>query len=840
MRRWLISLATGIAAACALGATARAEPMIAAVTLNGVDTGAVVSFERSAGGRLAAPRRDLRRIGLQLAPAVREADVPTSLSDVAGLRYRIDEASQTVELDADADLLAHHDLGPAQTQVARPDRSIWGAAVDYAVNLEGSRASGGLQARVFGPLGTLTHSFVVNGAGGRNVQRLDTSFTAENFERSLVFTAGDFVSNSAAVRAGGVRISTEPDLRPDLFAPPMVELSGQAATPSTVELYVDGVKRYSGAAAPGRFTARTTPTVNSRGEATLVVTDALGRQTTTTRAFYSASTLLRPGVTAFSLDAGALREGYAGPDDHYGAAFGAVALRRGISDATTLDGRAVISRQVRGAGIGVTSAVGRAALISASVDGSEARGRSGGQLRLAASSDGLAYGVWASLEHRTAGFAELGRDDAFDRDGTELQVGGRLRLERWGEISTTYAYESGRSGRYSLASAAWSKSLRGLHLYANVTAAARRYGGVGATLGFTAPFEGGGGLAMASVDTRDGGRLDVQAAKAAEIGGWGWRAASDTILDSGRARLEGEVRRLTPAGEAAVGVVADAKGADLRAYAAGSLIWIDGRPRATAHSGEGLTLIETGEPNVELLVENRAVGRTGRDGKLLAVNLPAAAASRIEINAASVPLEAEIERAEATVRPPRGGAARVLLPIRRPRNLQLQVVDESGRPLRVGVPVWMNGEAQGLVGFDGWIFLRNISDENIVEVEDEAGTCRFRLYAGDAGSPPPQRCDRVAPDDRLHARNRQPDPGLGGAELQHQHDERSDLHGLPGERRERQAGARRGDREVHLQRPGLPRLWVHLERSVRRLGLHREPPDEERRVAVGQAQLPAL
>ncbi|KYB45530.1 hypothetical protein AB664_06960 [Brucella anthropi] len=60
---------------------------------------------------------------------------------------------------------------------------------------------------------------------------------------------------------------------------PLPELSGSAAVPSTVDVYVDNAQRASRSVPSGPFSITNLPIVTGSGMARLVVRDALGRET---------------------------------------------------------------------------------------------------------------------------------------------------------------------------------------------------------------------------------------------------------------------------------------------------------------------------------------------------------------------------------------------------------------------------------------------------------------------------------------------------------------------------------------------------------------------------------
>ena len=85
-------------------------------------------------------------------------------------------------------------------------------------------------------------------------------------------------------------------LRPDLVTYPLPQFAGEAAVPSSVDLFINGYKSSSADLQPGPYTLTNIPFINGAGEAVVVTTDALGRQVSTTVPFYVTSSLLQKGL----------------------------------------------------------------------------------------------------------------------------------------------------------------------------------------------------------------------------------------------------------------------------------------------------------------------------------------------------------------------------------------------------------------------------------------------------------------------------------------------------------------------------------------------------------------
>src|SRR5207342_1785884 len=130
-------------------------------------------------------------------------------------------------------------------------------------------------------------------------------------------------------------------VRPDLITFPVPRFSGQATVPSAVELLVNNVQQFGGDVDDGPFVIDSFPHISGAGEATLVVRDALGRTTQTSVPIYVDYQRLAPGLSDFSLEAGALRRGDATDNDHYDHdVVASGSYRRGLSDTFTLEAHA--------------------------------------------------------------------------------------------------------------------------------------------------------------------------------------------------------------------------------------------------------------------------------------------------------------------------------------------------------------------------------------------------------------------------------------------------------------------------------------------------------------------
>jgi len=284
------------------------ERLYLAVRLNAQERG-VFEFHRI-GAQLAASEETLRGIGLALPPANDAGE--RQLAGIVGLQTQLNEALQTLDLSAGADLLSAPivAVNPQQHRSATA-ASTSGLVLNYDVHAGGgggtADASGLFALRTFSGRTVLESTGLAQWqrTGGHDrtrMIRLDTTLSRVWPEQGLRLSLGDFITGtpgwSRPTRLAGLQIGTDFSLQPYLPTAPMPAFMGTAALPSQVELFVDGIRRWEGDVAAGRFTVGAGPgRIDGRGTAQLVVTDILGRVSTQEFTFYETPRLLRKDLS---------------------------------------------------------------------------------------------------------------------------------------------------------------------------------------------------------------------------------------------------------------------------------------------------------------------------------------------------------------------------------------------------------------------------------------------------------------------------------------------------------------------------------------------------------------
>ncbi|WP_227514345.1 fimbria/pilus outer membrane usher protein [Psychrobacter urativorans] len=345
------------------------------VILNGASAGLVHFYFRDE--KLLASATILKQLGFIVPPNSTE---PIALNSLPDLKIYYDVRRQTLKLIAPLSML-NLDATVLNTRTnKRPQPSASpGMLLNY--NLYGTQTQNSAKSlsayselRVFNNLGVLSSTSLTTANrpadsdknssdwNSRTV-RLDTSWSKSFPDKLITVRAGDILTGALSwtrsTRLGGLQIGTNFDLQPYRSTTPLPTFFGSATLPSAVELYVNGLKQYSGNVPAGPFELNTAPSFSGAGTAQLVVTDALGQSTTLNFSLYDAHRLLQPGLADWSLEIGAVRENYGNESFGYGRNIAASGTwRYGLSNRFSAETHAEVTNGLSNVGVGGTWLLG--------------------------------------------------------------------------------------------------------------------------------------------------------------------------------------------------------------------------------------------------------------------------------------------------------------------------------------------------------------------------------------------------------------------------------------------------------------------------------------------------
>jgi len=712
-----------------------------AIVLNHYDTGLVVPVTQRSGAFFISSA-DLLRAGLP------PEHVPTgevNLSTLSQVRVEYDSAAQRLLLTVPRDWVASRVTSFSEQTAQNKPHFGRGALLNYDLYTNrtehlGGQASLWHEFRYFNEKGSLSSTGYVreNFDGNADQQqgyvRYDTTVLMTNEEDAITWSAGDVISDalswSSSVRMGGISYGRDFSLRPDLVTWPLPEFSGEAAVPTSVDLFINGYRSGSTQLQPGPFTLTNLPYINGAGDAVLITTDALGRQVSTTLPFYVTSDLLNAGLSDGAMTLGSLRRNYGIKNFDYGPAAGSGSYRYGMTDWLTLEGHAEGAEELALGGVGTVVKLGRFGVVNSAYTRSHMRGEDGGQINWGYQYSTSTFSVATQHTRRDREFGNLALYDqptVYDENDKPIaslsrntdQYSLTFNLGQYGNIGTAWiGVESFDRQKTELLNLSWSRNLWGRSSVYLAASRDRQQGDWTFALSLQVPLGERESAAVSFEKTPDAGstqRINYNHSMPSD-GGFSWNMAwanqsqsdnyQQATLGWRNSNIElqgggyGEQDMMTWWGEAM-----------------GSLVLMDGELFAANKINDAFVVISTdGHPDVPVNYENQPVGKTNNHGYLLVSGVSAYYPASYSINTLNLPADTRLKETERRVAVRRHSGYLVDFPMEQERVASVILHDAQGQVLPVGSLVSRAARSNAVVGYDGIAWLENLDDVNALDV----------------------------------------------------------------------------------------------------------------------------
>lgn len=742
---WLVFLTFSIAAhartSTATGQTGVAELWLA-VVLNGQSVSQAALMLRSGNGQLLASRTDLRTWRLRIprtAGLRHEGEDYLPLDALRTLRYRVDEASQTLIVNAPPSAFLPVSIRGTGTVFAKPNPSPPGVFLNYDLTATRSNVataeSALLEPSLFGRWGSLLSDFLERNADGHDrVIRLDTTWTRDQPESATTLRIGDAITGSSslwggAVRFAGVQWGTDFATQPGLITFPLPTIGGATSLPSTVDLYVNGALRMSTNVPMGPFQLQNVPAISGDGQIQVVVRDLMGREQVITQPFYASPVLLRQGLQDFSYEAGVVRENYGLASDDYGRALLAGSDRLGLSDSLTADLHGELLARQQTLGIGGDWLVPSVGVASVAVAGSHSRQGAGGLAVLGFDRTARRFSVGASIQIADKHFVDVASLDGQPTPIRMTRAYASVALGRLGSVSLIRARQDYPDGHViDLSSIREDFQIRRFgFLSLSVTRARADTTDTTVELTFTRSL---GERTSATLDaTSEGGHGQglVQVQRNLPAGpGSGYRVSAGV---DGSPDGEADYTWQTTAGTYDVDAQRMLGETQETASAAGGIAFFGNQLfPARSINGSFAVVNVAGEPGVRVYDANQLVGRTNSRGQVLVPNLLPYEDNQISIEQADLPLDAEISTVEKKAVPYFRSGTLVRFPVVHPHGALVTLVLTGGKDLPAGALVQIAGRGEQYpTALHGEVYLVDFSAPAVLRASWPGGRCEATI-----------------------------------------------------------------------------------------------------------------
>lgn len=721
---------------------AREEELLLQVDVNAQGLADTALVLRGADGRMAVPADSLDRWRLRrpdVAPRFSNGAPYYPLDAIPGVTYVYDAAKQRLTITAPPRAFTDTRFANAAERYPAPTAPQLGGFLNY--NLFGSHASGESQYAgqfemgLFSPYGVLVAGLLAqDSAGAKSAVRLDTTWTSDFPQRLTTLRIGDAVNVPGAwgraVRFGGVQYSTNFATQPGYITFPAIAANGQAALPSTVDVFVNNALVAQRPVPPGPFSITNIPTVNGSGNVRLVVRDLFGREQVISQPFYASVSLLKAGLEDYSYEAGFERNNFGVESFDYGRAVASATYRRGITDELTGEVRGEAARDLAAAGIAANyliTDIGVVSVTAAASGGGAGTGALGG---VGFQRQTGHFSVGAQAQWTSAEFREIGVTPESPLPLRQLSASLGYQFERFGSAGITYVAQDFRtkpnihvlSLGYSIGLGPWAF----LSLSAAKTFGTGGNIALGATV--TVPL-GDRTLAAASYNgtrsSTQGNTSDTsftlqRSVPAGE--GYGYRIIAHT---DGEIQASGTWQNNIGTYTADVSRFQGANAA--RLSVAGGIGYVGGHAFLSRQITDSFGVVRVADyPDVGVLQDNQPVGRTNADGYAVLPQLRAYDVNRVSIDEHDLPLDAQVDKLKMEAVPYYRSGLLLDFPVRRSHGATLRIRLDDGAPIPSGAIVQVTGRDEDFpVGLDGEAYVTGLEENNRLRATWKGKSCEF-------------------------------------------------------------------------------------------------------------------
>lgn len=730
------------------------------ITINGNLVTDFMQVVRMPSGRFMVPPQcfTTARMNVPLARSLNFAgNLFLALDDIPGVRYEFDESQQQLNIKVPADEFQLSRIDMQHRHSYPPTQPSPGFVLNHDVELVGFdrsvQATGVFEAVAFGFGGLLTNAVLARDLTSmRSVRRLNTQFMREIPDRMRVLTMGDALSSGSAwtrqLHFAGVQWASNFGIQPSFVPWALPGIQGQAAEPSTLDLYVNSVRTVSRPVNAGPFTIDNIPIITSQGNIQMVLTDALGRQQIVTTAYLATPQLLRKGVHDFSYQAGVMRWGIGTDSDTYRRAFAAGGHRFGITDRFTVGGEAELAGISQAGGVDAYWGLLPLGTLSAGAALSHSDRGIGKLVHVELSNRRPRFGFGGAAQFATKSFQQLGLNEV----GTprlQLQAQGAYALSRTASFGLAYVaqeyYRNPLVTTTSLRTVSGSLSLRVGRLgylawTTNYSPKATRH--VSSFISFSIPLGTRRSATLSSSYTGKNFAGTASIAQSLPIGdGIGYRARYNSDNSSVDTGFDTQTRWGTYTVEAG----RDNTGTSYRLAERSGFAYVQNRFLPTRWLNDSFAVVELPDSQgVSVYANNQYVTKTNRRG-LAVVPMVPYDANAVRLDDQNVPVEVDMDLAERVVVPmTRTG---VLLQFKAAPNPGVTIIltrpDGTFLPPGTEVRIERTGQT-AIMGYDGEVYIENLSLPAVLVARSADKECRAEVpFVGTRGPLPrigPFRC----------------------------------------------------------------------------------------------------
>lgn len=729
-------------------------------------------FQQNPQGEILAYGRDLRKLRINIASDIADNQL-VKLNNIPQLRYQYHVETQSIDINLPTVRLTPYQLNMASDQYQEKTNmdagGINAGVLNYNLYNENNDAGNFFSANMEGIFssnyGNFVSSGLYNNGSSRFINndfiRLDSYWQYVDAKNIRSWQLGDFVSNTvewgSSVRLAGLQIASAYQQRSDIITTALPSYSGSAALPSSLDLYVNQQRIYSGEIPSGPFDLKMLPSV-SGNDVTLITRDVNGRQIATTQSYYYTPKVLREDLKEYSVDIGVPRFGYStASNDYDNHLFAIGSVRYGWRPTATLTGHTeYTSNGLANIGSGIAKTLAGISAINLDAAHSEYKGASG-NLVLAGIEGRVTKNVsFNASTQRTFGnyydvarvaniiaqkkYANVLRTRTYAEDFINTSAIAE-RIDRYGlswsptaglSFSAYYNEIAWAQDTYRTVSLNANSSIRNnATLYANLYKDLNHNDNwslwLGLRISFSDRLDATTSVVKNSNDTSYSQEISSSSNQQLNSFGWGVNA---THYDNGNNLLSarGDYRARAAWLNAQLSQYGSQRQSTLAA--SGSLVAAGGHLFAANEIGDAFAVVKNAGPNSTVLNGGVDLGKSDANGNFLIPHILPWVDNEIYLDTSDMQEGWEAASTEqiAVAGWRRGSIVDFRTEQINSATAKLLLAD-AHQMISPGYAVTLNGQQSGVVGYDGLVYLRGLKEganDLSVDLLDK-GSCRSRF-----------------------------------------------------------------------------------------------------------------
>jgi outer membrane usher protein len=670
---------------CVMASAWPAEPLILNVVLNEVPKGDIDA-------RL---EQDIYWLNVSELKAMGLKTVEGSERFFSGQRYiRADQINQvSAKLDTDQlQILLQADpaLLPVQSSDFSTHRSVlpWqgGSSAYLNYGISAFRDAGGQQGFGFTP----TINASVQGwnlrsrhdyqSGGQGWLRLDSSLTYDSPDQMTRLTLGDLSPVTGALGRGvtmaGIGLSRVFSMQPEFETKPGLSGGAPVTSPSTAEIYVNGVVVKNMNLQPGMYQFQDLSYFSGFQDISVVIRDQYGNRQVYNMPYYFDDSLLKAGLHEFNYNLGLERND--GFDDYQGLAFSGL-HRFGVTDSLTMGLRMERTQERQSAGALLNMRLGDYGVLGGAASWADNVGEQGYAALMNYRYENQNFNLRGMVQKQSTHY--LSSSIMLPVPGLSASLGfgfGHAAVGNWGvDVSR-------QTGGSAAAETAWrlSYSASPARNVSVSTSLSLRDSGTTGFVNLAWMFDNA--MSAGSSFQRDElnqQRFNTYLSKTAARGeGWGYRlnaehSAQGMLADGfvqgrfARSQLTATARQYE-------------SGVASRVNVEGALAYIDGHWGLTRPIDQSFALVQSQNlSGVGLRQNGQLIGRTSEDGYLWVPDLGSYGQQQLELAQNDIPIEYDVLQLRMDVMPGQNMGKLLVFKAERLRAWEAKLLNEAGQLL---------------------------------------------------------------------------------------------------------------------------------------------------------------